>query len=80
MLIASIRGYQKYNHGFRSESRYQIKLKICVLVTNLPGKTSLITTEHSKLQSQHQSLKGNAKSKKKQTKPKKTAKCRPITD
>ena len=50
MLIVSMRWYLKYSNGFGTEPKYQIKLKVSVLTTDLPGKTSLVTTEHSKLQ------------------------------
>ena len=63
LLIVSMRWYLKYSNGFSTEPKYQIKLKASVLITNLPGKTSLITTEHSKLQKPTQSLTRTAKKK-----------------
>ena len=50
MLIVSMRWYLKYSNGVNINFKYLIKLKASVSKTTLPGKTSLITAEHSRPQ------------------------------
>lgn len=50
MLIVSRRWYLRYSNSFSTQLKYQIKLKVSVLGTDLPGKASQITAEYSSLQ------------------------------